>query len=169
MVMQEVPENQRADVASSLVYEANARIRDPVYGCLGAISALQQEAQALQSELHAVRTQIMRYRFQESAMAAAASAHQHLSGSNTTTSLNNINVNNSLSPNPSGATPLIAPLSFKVPSSTAAAHASPSLTSSQATDVTSAGGEHYTIGSPHSTIASVDLKEHYWSQLHQSC
>lgn len=55
LCLQEVPENQRADAASSLVYEANARIRDPVYGCLGAISSLQQQLEALQSELNAVR------------------------------------------------------------------------------------------------------------------
>ncbi|KAL2613798.1 hypothetical protein R1flu_025490 [Riccia fluitans] len=69
-MLMEVPESQRADAASSLVYEANARIRDPVYGCMGAISALQQQAQALQAELDAVRQEIMRYRCHENAVAA---------------------------------------------------------------------------------------------------
>ncbi|KAL2613861.1 hypothetical protein R1flu_025553 [Riccia fluitans] len=69
-MLMEVPESQRADAASSLVYEANARIRDPVYGCMGAISALQQQAQSLQAELNAVRQEIMRYRCHENAMAA---------------------------------------------------------------------------------------------------
>ncbi|KAI5082163.1 hypothetical protein GOP47_0001906 [Adiantum capillus-veneris] len=128
-MLMEVPEHQRADVANSLVYEANARIRDPVYGCLGAISTLQQEAQALQSELHAVRTQIMRY---------------------------------------SGAS-LVAPLAFKVPSSIAIHVSSTSLSSSTQTTVNSGSNEQYTMGSPESTMASVDLKDHYWSQLHQSC
>ncbi|CAM6121264.1 unnamed protein product [Calypogeia fissa] len=54
-MLMEVPESQRADAASSLVYEANARLRDPVYGCLGAISALQQQLESLQTELNAVR------------------------------------------------------------------------------------------------------------------
>lgn len=67
----EVPEGQRADAANSLVYEANARIRDPVYGCMGVISTLQQQAQSLQAELNAVRSEIMRYRCHENAMAAA--------------------------------------------------------------------------------------------------
>lgn len=67
----EVPESQRADTANSLVYEANARIRDPVYGCMGVISTLQQQAQSLQADLNAVRSEIMRYRCHESAMAAA--------------------------------------------------------------------------------------------------
>lgn len=67
----EVPQSQRADTANSLVYEANARIRDPVYGCMGVISTLQQEAQRLQAELNAVRSEITRYRCHENAMAAA--------------------------------------------------------------------------------------------------
>lgn len=67
----EVAESQRADAANSLVYEANARIRDPVYGCMGVISTLQQQAQNLQAELNAVRSEIMRYRCHENAMAAA--------------------------------------------------------------------------------------------------
>jgi hypothetical protein len=61
-MLMEVPESQRADAASSLVYEAKARLRDPVYGCMGAISALQQQAQSLQTELNAVRREIMRYK-----------------------------------------------------------------------------------------------------------
>ena len=50
-VFQELPAQQRADAVSSLVYEANARIRDPVYGCVGAISYLQQQVSQLQMQL----------------------------------------------------------------------------------------------------------------------
>ncbi|KAF5736238.1 LOB domain-containing protein 4-like [Tripterygium wilfordii] len=32
-MLQELPVHQRGDAVSSMVYEANARIRDPVYGC----------------------------------------------------------------------------------------------------------------------------------------
>lgn len=63
--MQEVSENQRADAANSLVYEANVRLRDPVYGCMGAISALQHQIQSLQAELNAVRAEILRHKFRE--------------------------------------------------------------------------------------------------------
>ena len=59
--MKEVPENQRADTANSIVYEANMRLRDPVYGCMGAISALQQQIQVLQAQLNAVRAEILKY------------------------------------------------------------------------------------------------------------
>jgi hypothetical protein len=60
-----VPESQRADAANSLVYEANLRLRDPVYGCMGAISALQQQIQSLQAELNAVRTEILKQKYRE--------------------------------------------------------------------------------------------------------
>ncbi|XP_009591808.1 LOB domain-containing protein 15 [Nicotiana tabacum] len=62
-MLMEVSENQRADTANSLVYEANVRLRDPVYGCMGAISALQQQVQALQMELNVVRAEILKYKF----------------------------------------------------------------------------------------------------------
>lgn len=66
-MLMEVPEGQRADAANSMVYEANLRLRDPVYGCMGAISALQQQVQSLQAELHAVRAEILKYKYREAA------------------------------------------------------------------------------------------------------
>lgn len=50
-----------------MVYEANLRLRDPVYGCMGAISSLQQQVQSLQAELHAVRTELLKYKYREAA------------------------------------------------------------------------------------------------------
>ncbi|KAK1311675.1 LOB domain-containing protein 15 [Acorus calamus] len=64
-LLMEVPENQRADAANSLVYEANVRLRDPVYGCMGVISALQQQIQSLEAELGLVRSEILRHRYRE--------------------------------------------------------------------------------------------------------
>lgn len=69
----EVPVGQRADAANSLVYEANVRLRDPVYGCMGAISALQQQLQNLQDELNAIRAEILRYKYREAANSLIAS------------------------------------------------------------------------------------------------
>ncbi|KAG8371549.1 hypothetical protein BUALT_Bualt13G0099500 [Buddleja alternifolia] len=74
-MLMEVPEPQRADAANSLVYEANVRLRDPVYGCMGAISALQQQLQSLQAELNAVRADILRYKYREAANTIIASTH----------------------------------------------------------------------------------------------
>ncbi|CAD6334509.1 unnamed protein product [Miscanthus lutarioriparius] len=67
----EVHESQRADAANSLVYEANLRLRDPVYGCMGAILTLQQQVQALESELATVRAEIVRHRCRPAAAAVA--------------------------------------------------------------------------------------------------
>ncbi|KAI4306527.1 hypothetical protein L6164_029797 [Bauhinia variegata] len=67
-MLMEVPESQRADAANSLVYEANVRLRDPVYGCMGAISVLQQQVQSLQAELNAVRAEILKYKLREANM-----------------------------------------------------------------------------------------------------
>ncbi|XP_024029319.1 LOB domain-containing protein 15-like, partial [Morus notabilis] len=79
-MLMELPESQRADAANSLVYEANLRIRDPVYGCMGIVSALQQQIQTLQAEFSATRTQILRYKYRE------ATSHMIVSSSSTTTS-----------------------------------------------------------------------------------
>lgn len=56
---QELPGHQRADAVSSLVYEANARVRDPVYGCVGAISYLQSQVSELKMQLEVAQTEIM--------------------------------------------------------------------------------------------------------------
>jgi hypothetical protein len=70
--VQEVHESQRADTANSLVYEANLRLRDPVYGCMGAILTLQQQVQALEAELAAARAEIVRHRYRPPVAAASA-------------------------------------------------------------------------------------------------
>lgn len=72
-MLMEVPENQRADAANSLVYEANVRLSDPVYGCMGAIIALQQQVQSLQAEVNAVRAEILNYKYKEAASTATTS------------------------------------------------------------------------------------------------
>ncbi|WOK95858.1 hypothetical protein Cni_G04565 [Canna indica] len=69
-LLMEVPESQRGDTANSLVYEANIRLRDPVYGCMGVISALQQQVQALEAELTAVRAEILKCKYRQSGAAA---------------------------------------------------------------------------------------------------
>ena len=69
--MQEVHESQRGDAANSLVYEANLRLRDPVYGCMGAILTLQQQVHALEAELAAVRAEIIKHRYSPAAASPA--------------------------------------------------------------------------------------------------
>jgi len=52
---------QREDAVNSLAYEAEARIKDPVYGCVGAISVLQRQVLRLQKELDATNADLIRY------------------------------------------------------------------------------------------------------------
>lgn len=58
-----MPETQRFDTASSLVYEANIRLRDPVYGCMGVVASLQRQVQVMEMELNKLRTQFMKMRY----------------------------------------------------------------------------------------------------------
>ncbi|KAK6163265.1 hypothetical protein DH2020_000129 [Rehmannia glutinosa] len=57
--LQELPEPQRSDAVSSMVYEANARLRDPVYGCAGAICQLQKQINELQEQLAKAQAEIV--------------------------------------------------------------------------------------------------------------
>ncbi|PIN23788.1 hypothetical protein CDL12_03484 [Handroanthus impetiginosus] len=46
-----IPPHRRLDAVITLCYEALARVRDPVYGCVGHIFTLQQQVVNLQAEL----------------------------------------------------------------------------------------------------------------------
>ncbi|XP_057954267.1 LOB domain-containing protein 12-like [Malania oleifera] len=64
-MLQELPIHQRADAVTSLVYEANARARDPVYGCVGAISYLQNQVSQLQMQLAVAQAEILCIQMQQ--------------------------------------------------------------------------------------------------------
>ncbi|KAF8029120.1 hypothetical protein BT93_E1714 [Corymbia citriodora subsp. variegata] len=66
-MLQELPVHQRGDAVSSMVYEANARVRDPVYGCVGAISSLQQQIDMLQSQLAQAKAEVVHLRVWQNA------------------------------------------------------------------------------------------------------
>jgi hypothetical protein len=67
---QELPVQQRGDAVSSLVYEANARMRDPIYGCVGAITSLQRQVESLQTQLALAQAEMIRLRMAEACAAA---------------------------------------------------------------------------------------------------
>ncbi|XP_074347993.1 LOB domain-containing protein 10-like [Apium graveolens] len=52
---------QREDAVSSLAYEADARLRDPVYGCVGLISILQHKLKQVQSDLINAKKELANY------------------------------------------------------------------------------------------------------------
>ncbi|XWS75109.1 hypothetical protein CRYUN_Cryun01aG0056900 [Craigia yunnanensis] len=68
--LQELPESQRADAVSSMVYEASARIRDPVYGCAGAICQLQKQVSDLQTQLAKAQAEIVTMQCQKANLLA---------------------------------------------------------------------------------------------------
>jgi len=55
---------------SSMVYEANARIRDPVYGCAGAICQLQKQVNELQAELARAKAELVNMQTQHANLVA---------------------------------------------------------------------------------------------------
>ncbi|KAL5547223.1 hypothetical protein UlMin_006910 [Ulmus minor] len=58
-----IPVNRRHDAVVTISYEAQARLADPVYGCISTILALQQQVASLQSELVMVQNQLINSRF----------------------------------------------------------------------------------------------------------
>ncbi|GMN58414.1 hypothetical protein TIFTF001_027508 [Ficus carica] len=58
-----IPVDRRHDAVVTISYEAQARLADPVYGCVSTILALQQQVASLQTELAMVQNQLMNSRF----------------------------------------------------------------------------------------------------------
>uniref|UniRef100_A0A7N0V4T1 LOB domain-containing protein n=1 Tax=Kalanchoe fedtschenkoi TaxID=63787 RepID=A0A7N0V4T1_KALFE len=58
-LLQHIPVNRRQDTVVTVTYEAQARLSDPVYGCVSTILALQQQVAALQTELSMVQSQLI--------------------------------------------------------------------------------------------------------------
>ncbi|XP_055814822.1 LOB domain-containing protein 4-like [Solanum dulcamara] len=64
-MLQELPEDQRRDAVSSMVYEANARMKDPIYGCVGTISSLQYQIEFLQTQLAIAQAELLHMKMQQ--------------------------------------------------------------------------------------------------------
>ncbi|KAL5655061.1 hypothetical protein ACJX0J_034380, partial [Zea mays] len=63
---------QRQDAVNSLAYEADMRIRDPVYGCVGVICILQRHLSLVRQELACATYELSKYRQAEAAAASVA-------------------------------------------------------------------------------------------------
>ena len=85
-LLNELHPSQREDAVNSLAYEADMRLRDPVYGCVGVISLLQHQLRQLQMDLTCAKSELSKYQSLGitghagliAAAAAAATTHQNL-------------------------------------------------------------------------------------------
>ncbi|XP_024990513.1 protein ASYMMETRIC LEAVES 2-like [Cynara cardunculus var. scolymus] len=60
-ILNELNPTQREDAVNSLAYEADARLRDPVYGCVGLISILQHRLKQVQIDLDNAKRELSNY------------------------------------------------------------------------------------------------------------
>ncbi|XVF73007.1 hypothetical protein PTKIN_Ptkin12aG0166800 [Pterospermum kingtungense] len=77
-MIQMVEETNREDAAKALVYEARARIRDPVYGSTGAIFQLQKMVQELKTQLESTKAQVLELQQQKDQLLGILQNVNHL-------------------------------------------------------------------------------------------
>ncbi|KAF7830924.1 LOB domain-containing protein 21-like [Senna tora] len=73
-ILFQVPEHQRQDAVNSLAYEAEARLKDPVYGCIGPIALLHNKMLQLHHDLALAKATLAH---RASASASYSSLHHH--------------------------------------------------------------------------------------------
>ncbi|KAK3043011.1 hypothetical protein RJ639_002579 [Escallonia herrerae] len=73
-----IPMNRRPDAVVTISYEAQARLSDPVYGCVSTILALQQQVASLQAELAVVQNQLISGRFAVANALQNSQQQQHI-------------------------------------------------------------------------------------------
>ncbi|CAA0829258.1 LOB domain-containing protein 29 [Striga hermonthica] len=56
-LLAQLPVNDRCEAAVTIAYEAQARVQDPIYGCVSHIFALQQQVMYLQAQVASLREQ----------------------------------------------------------------------------------------------------------------
>ncbi|PIA49941.1 hypothetical protein AQUCO_01300580v1 [Aquilegia coerulea] len=88
-----LPPHKRLDAVVTICYEALARIRDPVYGCVGHIFALQQQVVNLQAELAFVQAHLSTFELSSSQAMSPALANIYDPNSSTTVSTSNLPTN----------------------------------------------------------------------------
>uniref|UniRef100_A0A1D1YFH6 LOB domain-containing protein 20 n=1 Tax=Anthurium amnicola TaxID=1678845 RepID=A0A1D1YFH6_9ARAE len=71
-LLRRVPAARRHDAVATICYEAQARLSDPVFGCISTVLALHHQVASLHAELSMVQMQLV-----SSRMAADTAAHCH--------------------------------------------------------------------------------------------
>ncbi|CAL1380561.1 unnamed protein product [Linum trigynum] len=77
-LLSEFPITHREEVVNFLAYEADARLQDPIYGCLSRILFLQHQLKQLHMDLEAAKKDLIKY------MGPQAHHHQAIIINNTT-------------------------------------------------------------------------------------
>ncbi|KAL6909984.1 hypothetical protein ACP4OV_001242 [Aristida adscensionis] len=72
-ILNDLHPSQREDAVNSLAFEADSRLRDPVYGCVGIIVILQHRLRLAQQELDRARLELAKYQAAAAASAAVGS------------------------------------------------------------------------------------------------
>ncbi|KAH9332137.1 hypothetical protein KI387_043718 [Taxus chinensis] len=72
-MLKDLPYDRRADAVSSMVYEAEARLRDPVYGCAGTVCHLQHQISKLQTQLATAQAEILKLHLQQANLVSLVS------------------------------------------------------------------------------------------------
>ncbi|XP_077216032.1 LOB domain-containing protein 10-like [Tasmannia lanceolata] len=75
-LLHDINVEQREDAVNSLAYEAEARLCDPVYGCVGLISVLQHRLKQVQHDLYNSKKELAAY-MGPSAMLPLTHQHHH--------------------------------------------------------------------------------------------
>ncbi|KAK1300936.1 LOB domain-containing protein 10 [Acorus calamus] len=60
-ILQDLPPHRRGDAANSLAYEAEFRLHDPIYGCVGHVSNLSQNLQQIHHNLVLAKNELSLY------------------------------------------------------------------------------------------------------------
>ncbi|GLJ14862.1 hypothetical protein SUGI_0241770 [Cryptomeria japonica] len=58
-IIKDIPVENRADTVSSMVYEARARMTDPIYGCTDEVCRLRKQVLELQSQLATTQAELL--------------------------------------------------------------------------------------------------------------
>ncbi|XP_010263734.1 PREDICTED: LOB domain-containing protein 6-like [Nelumbo nucifera] len=77
-ILNDLSTTQREDAVNSLAYEAEARLRDPVYGCVGLISVLQHKLKQVQSDLYNAKKELSNYIGSPAMLPLTHQHHHHL-------------------------------------------------------------------------------------------
>ncbi|KAK2968534.1 hypothetical protein RJ640_009379 [Escallonia rubra] len=119
-----LPVHHRSEAAITISYEALARMRDPIYGCVAHVFALQQQVASLQEEIEILGNQMTNTAFDGQSCGSFQATHNQNNGFQFHSQGNDMNVSNCLNQQ----TPLLSPTETRTASQAFYSHANPEFT-----------------------------------------